>query len=150
MIPPESDAEFVAGMEEVIDIYEQPYDAARPVICMNEQPHQLLKEIRIPIPATANHAKRVDYEYERAGTARIFMFTEPLAGWREFSVRATKTKVDWAIEMACLLEGRYADCEKVILVCDNMNTHTKGVLYEVFDAERTRSRVRRIEFRHTL
>ena len=76
---------------------------------MDEQPVQLLKETRVPIPATAKHAKRVDYEYERPGTASIFMFAEPLAGWREVAVRETKTKVDWAIEMARLLEGRYAD-----------------------------------------
>jgi len=149
VIPPESDAEFVAGMEEVLDTYAQAYDASCRVICMDEQPVQFLKETRTPIPATAKHAKRVDYEYERAGTANIFMFTEPLAGWREVSVRATKTKVDWAVEMARLLEGRYAACEKVILVCDNLNTHTKGAFYEAFEPERARNLVRRIEFRHT-
>jgi hypothetical protein len=149
VIPPESDAEFVAGMEEVLDTYAEPYEPARPVLCMDEQPVQLLKETRTPLPATAEHAKRVDYEYERAGTANIFMFTEPLAGWREVTVRETKTKVDWAVEMARLLEGRYADCEKVILVCDNLNTHTKGAFYEAFDPERARRLVRRTEFRHT-
>ena len=149
VIPPESDAEFVAGMEEVLDTYAQAYDASCPVLCMDEQPVQFLKETRTPIPATAKHAKRVDYEYERAGTANIFMFTEPLAGWREASVRATKTKVDWAVEMARLLEGRYAACERVILVCDNLNTHTKGAFYEAFEPERARNLVRRIEFRHT-
>ena len=149
VIPPESDAEFVASMEEVLDIYAMPYDPDCPVVCMDEQPIQLFKETRTPIPATAKHAKRVDYEYERAGTANIFMFTEPLAGWREVAVRVTKTKVDWAVEMARILEGRYADCEKVILVCDNLNTHTKGAFYEAFDPERARQLVRRIEFRHT-
>ena len=116
---------------------------------MDEQPIQLFKETRTPIPATAKHAKRIDYEYERAGTANIFMLTEPLAGWREVAVRVTKTKVDWAVEMARILEGRYADCEKVILVCDNLNTHTKGAFYEAFDPERARQLVRRIEFCHT-
>jgi hypothetical protein len=149
VIPPEADAEFAAGMEDVLGIYTQPYDPARPVVCMDEQPVQLLKETRVPIPATATHAKRVDYEYERAGTANIFMFTEPLAGWREVSVRATKTKFDWATEMARLLDGRYADCEKIILVSDNLNTHTKGAFYEAFEPERARELVRRIEFRHT-
>jgi hypothetical protein len=149
VIPPEADAEFVAGMEDVLEVYEQPYDANCPVLNMDEQPVQLLKETRIPIPATAQHAKRVDYEYERAGTANIFMFTEPLAGWREVSVRKTKTKVDWAVEIARLLEGRYAKCEKVILVCDNLNTHTKGAFYEAFEPERARELVRRIEFHHT-
>jgi hypothetical protein len=149
VIPPEGDAEFVANMEEVLETYEKPYDPACPVLCMDEQPVQLLKETRTPIPATKEHGKRVDYEYERAGTANIFMFTEPLAGWREVFVRPTKTKVDWAIEMAHVLEGRYADCEKVILVSDNLNTHTKGAFYEAFAPERARQLVRRIEFRHT-
>jgi hypothetical protein len=149
VIPPEADAEFVAGMEDVLDTYAKPYDATAPVLCMDEQPVQLLKETRTPIPATKDHGKRVDYEYERAGTANIFMFTEPLAGWREVSVRATKTKVDWAVEMAGLLEGRYAACPKVIVVCDNLNTHTKGAFYEVFEPERARQLVRRLEFHQT-
>jgi hypothetical protein len=149
VIPPEADAEFVAGMEAVLETYEKPYDSQCPVVCMDEQPIQLLKETRTPIPATAKHGKRIDYEYERAGTANIFMFTEPLAGWREVAVRETKTKLDWATEVASLLEGRYADCPKVILVCDNLSTHTKGAFYEVFSPERARALVRRLEFCHT-
>ncbi|MDA8375744.1 MAG: IS630 family transposase [Planctomycetia bacterium] len=149
VIPPEADAEFTAGMEEVLETYAQPYDSAKPVLCMDEQPVQLLKETRQPIPATASHGRRVDYEYERAGTATIFMFTEPLAGWREVQVLATKTKADWAQEMARLLEGRYANCERVVLVSDNLNTHTKGAFYEVFEPQRARDLVRRLEFRHT-
>jgi hypothetical protein len=149
VIPPEADGEFVAHMEEVLETYEKPYNPAVPVLCMDEQPVQLLRETRPPIPATAEHAKRVDYEYERAGTATIFMFTEPLAGWREVSVRERKTKIDWATEMARLLEGRYAACEKVIVVCDNLNTHTMGAFYEAFDPERARSLVRRIDFCYT-
>jgi hypothetical protein len=149
VIPPKADGEFAASMEEVLETYEKPYDSACPVVCMDEQPVQLLKETRTPIPATAAHGKRVDYEYERAGTANIFMFTEPLAGWREATVRETKTKLDWAHETARLLEDRYADCPKVILVCDNLNTHTKGAFYEAFEPERARQLVRRIEFRHT-
>ena len=82
VIPPEADGEFVAHMEEVLETYAKPYDSMRPILSMDEQPVQLLKESRVPIPATRRHAKRVDYEYERAGTANIFMFTEPLAGWR--------------------------------------------------------------------
>jgi DDE superfamily endonuclease len=149
VIPPKADAEFVAQMEEVLETYEKPYDPNVPVLCMDEQPVQLLKETRSPIAATATHAKRVDYEYERAGTAALFMFAEPLAGWREVAVRERKTKTDWTIEMARLLEGRYADCAKVILVCDNLNTHTKGAFYEAFEPERARTLVRRIEFRYT-
>ncbi len=138
VIPPEGDAEFVANMEEVLETYEKPYDSSCPVICMDEQPVQLVKETRQPIAATKDHPRRVDYEYERAGTACIFMFTEPLSGWREVAVRERKTKIDWATEMARLLEGRYADCEKVIVVCDNLNTHTKGAFYEAFPPERAR------------
>jgi hypothetical protein len=149
VIPPEADAEFVAGMEDVLEIYERPYDPQCPVLCMDEQPTQLVNETRTPIPATAKHPKRVDYEYERVGVANIFMFTEPLAGWREVAVRQTKTKLDWAVEMARLLEGRYAHCPKVILVCDNLNTHTKGAFYEAFEPGRARELVRRIEFHHT-
>ena len=149
VIPPEADAEFTASMEEVLETYEKPYDPAIPVLCMDEQPVQLVKEVKTPIKATLQHGKRVDYEYERAGTANIFMFTEPLSGWREVAVRERKTKIDWAIEMAQLLEGRYVACEKVIVVCDNLNTHTKGAFYEAFDPERARQLVRRIEFCHT-
>ena len=133
----------------MLETYEKPYDPQCPVLCMDEQPVQLLKETRVPIPATKEHGKRVDYEYERAGTANIFMFTEPLAGWREVAVRETKTKTDWAVEMARLLEGRYAHCETVILVSDNLNTHTKGAFYEAFEPERARRLVGRIEFHHT-
>jgi hypothetical protein len=149
VIPPAADAEFVAHMEDVLDTYATPYNRDHPVLCMDEQPVQLQRESRTPLPATAKHGKRVDYEYERAGTASIFMFTEPLAGWREVSVRPTRTKIDWAIEMARLLEGRYAYCQQVILVCDNLNTHTKGAFYEAFEPQRARQLVRRIEFRHT-
>ncbi|NJM74344.1 MAG: IS630 family transposase [Scytonema sp. RU_4_4] len=149
VIPPTADAEFVAHMEEVLDTYAQPYNPDCPVICMDEQPIQLQKETRTPLPATASHGKRIDYEYERAGVASIFMFAEPLASWREVSVRERRTKVDWAIEMARLLEGRYANCPRVILICDNLNTHTKGAFYQAFEPERARQLVRRIEFRHT-
>ena len=149
VIPPEADAEFVAHMEEVLETYEKPYDPNVPVLCMDEQPVQLLKETRSPIPATATHGKRVDYEYERAGTAAIFMFAEPLAGWREVAVRERRTKIDWAVEMARLLEGRYADCAKVILVCDNLNTHTGGALYEAFAAKEAKRLCDRLEFHPT-
>src|SRR3989441_12554900 len=104
VIPPEADAECVAHMEEVLDTYEKPYNPHVPVLCMDEQPVQLLKETRVPIAATAKHGKRVDDEYERHGTARIFLFAEPLSGFRQATARARRTKVDWAIEVAQLLE----------------------------------------------
>jgi DDE superfamily endonuclease len=149
VIPPEADAEFVAQMEEVLDVYSRPHAALHPVLCMDEQPVQLTKETRQTIPATKTHPKRVDYEYERAGTASIFMFAEPLAGWREATARQHRCKSDWAWEVAARLEDRYADCERVTLVCDNLNTHTKGAFYEVFPPEQARAYVRRIEFVYT-
>ena len=149
VIPPEADTEFIAAMEEILDTYEEPYDADCPVLCMDEQPVQLLKETRAPLAATAARPRRVDYEYERAGTASLFLFCEPLAGWREVRVREQRTKIDWALEMAELLCGRYAEAEKVIVVCDNLNTHTIGAFYEAFDPTTAWSLIRRLEFRHT-
>jgi hypothetical protein len=149
VIPPEADAEFVAAMEEVLETYEEPYNPEYPVVCMDEQPVQLHKEIRQPIPATKQHARRVDYEYERCGTASIFLFTEPLAGWREVTAGQQRTKVDWALEIERLLTGKYRRAKKIILICDNLNTHTKGAFYEAFQPAKARSLVKRIDFRHT-
>lgn len=149
VIPPEVTSEFVAHMENVLETYAQPYDKRFPVLCMDEQPVQLLKETRVPIPATKRHARRVDYEYERNGTCSLFMFTEPLSGWRMVHVREQRTKIDWALEMEELLRTRYADAEKVIVVMDNLNTHTMGAFYEAFPADYARELVRRIEFRYT-
>ncbi len=149
MIPPKHNAEFVANMEEVLRIYERPYKASVPVVCMDEQPVQLLKDKRAPVNASHKHPKRVDYEYERAGTASIFLFTEPLAGWRRVTARKRRTKIDWAEEVAWILDDRYADCEKVILVCDNLNTHTKGAFYEAFEPKKAREYVEKIQFCYT-
>ena len=149
VIPPEADAEFIASMEEILDTYEEPYDVDHPVLCMDEQPVQLHKETLKPIAATKHHARRVDYEYERCGTACVFMFTEPLSGWRQATARPRRTKVDWALEMASLLDTRYKIARKVILVCDNLNTHTKGAFYEVFPPAKARAYVKRIDFRYT-
>ena len=136
-------------MEGVLDTYARPYDEQHPVLCMDEQPVQLVRETRAPVEATAAHPRRVDYEYERAGTAAVFMFTEPLAGWRGVTARPQRTKVDWAEEVAAWLEGRYAHCEKITLVCDNLNTHTEGAFYKAFEPTRAQELVRRIEFRYT-
>jgi hypothetical protein len=149
VIPPKADGQFVANMEEVLETYARPRDSRRPVLCMDEQPIQLLKETRVPIAATRKHPRRVDYEYERAGTASIFMFCEALSGWRQVSVRERRTKVDWAIEVEQLLRTRYASADKVILVCDNLNTHTTGAFYETFSPDKARELVRRLEFCHT-
>lgn len=149
VIPPEHDAEFAANMEDVLETYAKPYDAAYPVVCMDEQPVQLTKETRAPIPATKDTPKRADYEYERAGTACIFMCAEPLAGWRSATTRERRTKTDWAHEMENLLTTHYKNAEKVILVCDNLNTHTRGAFYEAFAPDKARALASKIEFHYT-
>lgn len=136
-------------MEEILDTYEKPYAGDYPVLCRDEQPVQLHKEVRKPIPATKHHARRADYEYERCGTASVFMFTEPLSGWRQATARKQRTKVDGALEMAALLDTRYHKALKVIVVCDNLNTHTKGAFYEVFPPAKARAYVKRMAFRYT-
>ena len=109
----------------------------------------MLKETRVPIEATQHHAKRVDYEYERNGTASIFMFAEPLAGYRQATARPQRTKADWALEVGNLLNTRYANCKRITLVMDNLNTHTKGAFYEAFAPEQAREYLRRLEFCYT-
>jgi hypothetical protein len=149
VIPPEADGEFVAHMEEVLGTYEKAYDPTCPVVCMDEQPVQLVGETRVPIPATPEHPRRVDYEYERRGTASIFVFAEPLSGFRQATARSRRTKHDWAEEVARLLDTRYEGVGRVTLVCDNLNTHTKGAFYEAFSPERARGYVRRLQFVYT-
>src|SRR5712671_211279 len=107
VIPPEQDAEFVACMEEVLATYGAAYDPKHPVLCMDEQPVQLLKETRVPIAATTQHGQRVDYAYERTGTARLFLCAEPLSGFRQATARHRRTQGDWASEVAQMLDRRY-------------------------------------------
>lgn len=149
VIPPERNAEFVAHMEDVLDIYQRPYDPKIPVICTDEQPVQLIQETRQPLPAQSGQPERVDYEYERKGTAVIFMFTEPLAGRRRVSVRERRTAMDWAEEVRHLLEEEYPQAEKVILICDQLNTHTIGALYQAFPPAQARALARRLEIHYT-
>lgn len=129
----EDDAEFAAAMDEVLEAYARLHDQRHPVLCMDEQSVQLTRQTRAPVEPAAAHADRVDHEYERVGTAAVFLFTEPLAGWRAVTARPRRTKADWAEEEAALLEGRYAHCQRVTLVCDSRNTHTKGAFYTVFE-----------------
>ena len=136
-------------MEDVLAVYERAYDPAAPVVCMDEQPVQLIKETRQPIPAVPGRPARVDYEYERNGTAAIFMFTEPKAGWRNVAIREQRTKIDWACEVRDLLDGRYAGVPKVTLVMDNLNTHTVGSLYEAFPPAEARRLAQRLEIHYT-
>lgn len=146
VMPPEQDAECVACMEEVLATSAQAYDPKHPVLCMDEQPVQLRKETRGPIAATTKHGRRVDYEYERNGTASICMCAAPLSGFRQATARIRRTTTAWASEVAQMLDTRYADCEDVTLVCDNLNTHTKGAFYEAFEPARARAYIQRLHF----
>jgi hypothetical protein len=149
VIPPEQNGEFVACMEDILDVYQKPYDAEVPVVCMDEQPVQLIEEIKKPLPAQEGKPERQDYEYERKGTANIFIFTEPLSGFRQVSVRERKTARDWAEEIKHLLESRYPEADRIRLVCDNLNTHRLGSLYEAFPPEEARALATRLEIHHT-
>ncbi len=136
-------------MEDVLDVYTRPHDPKRPVICMDEQPTQLIKETRIPLPGEPGRPECFDYEYERNGTANNFMFTEPLGDWRRVNVRERKTKRDWAEEVKELLDEDYRDAQTVVLVMDNLNTHTAGALYEAFAPAEARRLLDRLEIHYT-
>jgi hypothetical protein len=149
VIPPKHNAEFVASMEDVLDIYERPYDSQFPVVCMDEQPVQLIGETRISLPIEAGQPKRYDYEYRRNGTAVNFMFTEPLASWRKVNIRRTKTMIDWAQEIQLLLDVDYPDVKKVVLICDNLNTHKIAALYVAFEPQEAKRLRDRLEIHYT-
>ena len=149
MIPPKHNAEFVACMEDVLDLYRRLYDPHVPVVCMDERPVQFVKETRSPLPLQRGRPRRVDYEYERAGTASLFLFTEALRGWRRVTVRPRRTSVDWAHEVRTLLDQRYPDAPKVILICDNLNTHKIASFYHAFLPEEARRLAERIEIHYT-
>jgi len=149
VIPPKHNAEFVACMEDVLDIYERPYDSRFPVVCMDEQPVQLIGETRIALPIEPGQLERYDYEYRRNGTAVNFMFTEPLASWRKVNIRESKTMIDWAEEIRILLDVDYADAQKVILICDNLNTHKIASLYVAFEPEQAKRLRDRLEVHYT-
>jgi DDE superfamily endonuclease len=149
VIPPAHSGEFVAHMEDGLDVYQLPYDPQVPMVCMDEQPVQLIKETRQPLPPAPGQPEKVDYEYERNGTANIFLFTEPLHGTRHVRVTTQRTAVDWANEIRDLLEVRYPDAVRVRLVCDNLNIHGMGSLYEAFPPEQAHRLASRLEIHHT-
>ena len=119
-------------MEDILTVYARPYDAKRPVICMDEKPYQLLEDAYPSLPMQLGSAEKVDYKYTRHGTCSIFLFNEPLGGWRHADVLERRTKVDWAHKIRWLLLEQYPDAEKVVLVVDNLNIHTVSSLYEAF------------------
>ena len=149
VLPPEEDAAFVEAMEEVLELYQQPLDTSVPVVNMDEQSVALRGDTRDPHPAKPGQVKRVDNEYKRNGTAQLFVFTEALSGWRRVSVRERRTAVDWAQEVKVLLDEVYPLAERVILVCDNLNTHTLSSLYKAFCEEEAERLCSRLEIVYT-
>ena len=136
-------------MEDILDIYEMPYDPVVPVVCMDEKPYQLLGEVREPLPMRPGDTQKVDSEYMRNGTCSIFVFVEPLGGTRHVSVRERRTAIDWAEEIKYLVDVSYPDCPKIILVMDNLNTHTITSLYKTYPALEARRIARRLEIHFT-
>lgn len=149
VIPPKQSAEFVCRMEDVLGVYGRPYDPLRPVVCMDEAARQLVAEVRDPLPPGPGRAARYDCEYERRGTASVFMAFEPLAGWRRAEARDSRTRRDWAHFVRGLLEGRYRDAERVVLVMDQLNTHGPESFYEAFPPELARALAERLEVHQT-
>ncbi|MFL4476617.1 IS630 family transposase [Paeniglutamicibacter sp. MACA_103] len=148
-IPPKANGEFVARMEDVLEVYARPYDPGVPVVAMDEKPYQLLDYTRPSIEAKPGRTRKEDYEYSRKGVCSIFVWVEPLAGKRRVVARPRRTRVDWAREIDTLLTVDYPDVPKVVLVMDNLNTHTLGSLYEAFDAAKARELASRLEIHYT-
>ena len=142
----------VAQMEQVLQVYARPYDppsGGRPVVCMDEQPGQLIRETREPVTAS-DGTRHLDHEYAREGVCHAWMFAEPLGGWRDVRVSERRTAVDWARQVRALVDDpRYDEAERITLVCDQLNTHTLGSLYKAFVADEALRIANRIELIHT-
>jgi hypothetical protein len=136
-------------MEDILDIYALPYDPKIPLICMDEQPVQLLGQVIEPIPMKPGKSQREDYEYKREGTCSIFVFTEPLKGWRHIEATKQRTKIDWAHQIDQLFSTFYPEAERIRLVMDNLNTHTLASLYQAFPAKKARNLAKRLEIHYT-
>jgi hypothetical protein len=148
-LPQAPSADFVAAMEDVLEVYHRPYDPNRPLVCMDEASKQLIAEVREPLPAQPGSVAKYDSEYERRGTANLFMAVEPLAGKRTVQVTERRTKIDWAKFMQFLLLTVYPEAAVVVLVMDNLNTHGIGSLYAAFSPETARLLAARLEIHHT-
>jgi len=146
---PEVSAEFVACMEDVLELYAEPYDPRRPQVNFDETSKQLISETRRPLPAQPGQPERFDYEYEREGTRNLFLFTEPQAGWRHLNVTEQRTMVDFAHQMKWLVDVAYPEAEVIRVVLDNLNTHKAASLYEAFAPEEARRIVKKVEFHYT-
>jgi hypothetical protein len=136
-------------MEDVLDLYHQPYDPKHPQVCMDETNKQLVSEVIQPIPASPGQIERYDYEYERQGVANLFILFEPLAGWRHLKVTERRTKQDWALLMKELVDVHYPDAETICLVLDNLNTHVPSSLYETFQPVEAKRILDKLEFHYT-
>ena len=136
-------------MEDVLEVYHRPYDPTRPVVCVDETFKQLIGETRKPLPMRPGLVERYDYIYTRNGVASLFLACEPLAGWRHLAVTDHRCRSDWALFIRGLLEGRYRDAEKLVLVMDQLNTHSPASLYEAFPAEEAKRLADRLEIHHT-
>ena len=148
-IPPEANAEFVCHMEDVLDIYKRPDDPTHPVVCMDETNKQQIKEVRQPIPVGPKAPERYDFEYERNGVSNLFIFFDPLKGWRHVEVTNQRTAIDWAHQIRDLVDIYYPEAERITLVMDNLNTHCGASLYKAFEPEEARRILERLEFHYT-
>ena len=149
MIAPNANAAFVAAMEDILAVYQRPRDAARPLVCLDETSKQLIKETRQPIPMTQGRARRIDYEYERNGVAKLFMLFAPLEGWRHVEVTDRRTAIDYARILRDISDKYYPQARKIVLVQDNLSTHKPASLYEAFPAPEARRLVERFEWHYT-
>jgi hypothetical protein len=149
VIPPDANAAFVAGMEDVLEVYQRPHDPEYPVVCLDETSKQLVAETRVPIVATPGRPARYDYEYKRNGTANLFMVFAPLEGWRHVEVTDRHTAVDYAQVLKTIADLNFPKAKKITLVQDNLNTHKPASLYEAFPAAEARRLVERFEWHYT-
>jgi hypothetical protein len=148
-IPEKPSAEFVFHMEDVLEVYHRPYDPKRPVVCVDETFKQLIGETREPLPPRPGAVERYDHVYVRNGTASLFLACEPLQGWRHIEVTEHRRRTDWAGFIRALLDGRYREAEKLVLIMDQLNTHSPASLYEAFPPEQAQRLAERIEIHHT-
>lgn len=144
-LPPEQNAEFVCAMENVLTVYQRPYDPQRPQVCMDEASKQWVKETRVPQPAAPGRPARFDSEYERNGTARVFMFCEPLKGWRRVEITPRRTRIDGALPVRRLVDEDYPGAERITRVMDNLNTPSPASLYEAFEPTEARRLIDKLE-----
>lgn len=148
-LPPQASGAFLWRLEDVLEVYTRPYDPRRPLVCMDELSKQLLRHTRAPIPPALERPARVDYEYERGRVINCFLFCEPLRGQRWVDVTEHRTKADWADQIKHLVDVRYPEAERIVLVLDNLNAHTPAALYEVFAPDEAERLVDKLELHYT-